>query len=143
VAALELLPATIVTQILHYSGAGQPVPARVRKVIASLKLGAPSAFESGLAHCEVAQMVAGRLGLAEPVTSALGQIFERWDGRSIPGRARGEQLALAIRVVRVAQDAEAFFRSGGSEAVFQILTRRAGGYYDPAHVKQFCRAGQP
>ena len=141
VASLELLPSQIVTQILRYSGKGSILPVRIGKVLASLRTGMLNAYESGVAHCEVSQIISRRLGLDDEVTAALGQIFERWDGQGIPGAVKEEGLSIVIRIVHIAQDAEAFQRSGGAETAFRILRKRSGGYYDPTLVKCFCQAG--
>src|SRR5207248_644313 len=90
-------------------------------------------------HCEVAQQLAGRLGLSAEVERALGQVFERWDGRGLPARVKGEQIAPAARVVGLAQDAALFFRLGGVEAAVAVARRRAGGKYDRRAVEAFCR----
>ncbi len=36
------------------------------------------------AHCEVAQVLGERMGFGEGVIRALGQLYERWDGRGMP-----------------------------------------------------------
>src|SRR5712692_113914 len=66
--------------------------------------------------CEVAQRLALRLGFSEAIQLALGQVFERWDGRGIPGRVKGENIALSMRIVALAQDAITFHRLEGTEA---------------------------
>src|SRR4051812_20380189 len=48
-------------------------------------------------HCEVAQRLAVRLDLDAEVIRALGQLYERWDGKGLPGRLRGEAIAPAVR----------------------------------------------
>src|SRR5919199_6545203 len=48
--------------------------------------------EHEVASCEVAQAVAGQLGLPGGAAEALGQVFERWDGHGHPGLRRGGQL---------------------------------------------------
>jgi HD-GYP domain-containing protein (c-di-GMP phosphodiesterase class II) len=93
-----------------------------------------------VAHCEVAQNIATRCGLGAPVRAALGQIFERWDGRGVPGAASGEALQRAVRVMHIAMDAELFYRLGGEGGVVAVVQQRAGGFYDPDLAERFCRA---
>ena len=57
-------------------------------------------------HCDVARLLGARMGLSGQVQEALGYLYERWDGRGMPGEARGEQIPLAVRVMHVAQDAD-------------------------------------
>ena len=42
-------------------------------------------------HCEVAQRLAERLGLPLEIRENLGQIYERWDGRGLPGDCRARR----------------------------------------------------
>ena len=48
-------------------------------------------------HCEVAQMLAQRLGFGERVRQDLGYVYERWDGRGLPNGARGRALNTRCR----------------------------------------------
>ncbi len=43
-------------------------------------------------HCEVAQMLAQRLGFGDRVRRDLGYVYERWDGCGLPNGACGEQV---------------------------------------------------
>lgn len=89
--------------------------------------------------CEVAQRLAERLGFGEGIQLALGQVFERWDGRGIPGRVKGEGIALAMRIVALAQDAITFHRLEGIEAAVTMARQRKGTIYDPRMVECFCQ----
>jgi HD-GYP domain-containing protein (c-di-GMP phosphodiesterase class II) len=120
-------------------GAGEPPLRRARAVAGALATGVQRSRVAEVAHCEVAQQIASRLGFDAGVRAALGQIFERWDGRGVPGRARGEAVALAVRIVHLAMDAELFARLGGLEAVRATLRRRSGSTYDPALAERFAR----
>jgi HD-GYP domain-containing protein (c-di-GMP phosphodiesterase class II) len=88
--------------------------------------------------CEVGQRLAERIGLGERIQVALGQIYERWDGKGFPSKLKGEALLLPLRVVRIAQDAEIFRRLEGVERARSVLRQRAGSMYDPAIVDAFC-----
>ena len=83
------------------------------------------------AHCEVAQALADELGCAVRVRQALGYAFERWDGKGIPKRLKGEAIARAARVVQVADDAQTFQRAAGLDAALAMLDERAGKAHDP------------
>jgi HD-GYP domain-containing protein (c-di-GMP phosphodiesterase class II)/DNA-binding CsgD family transcriptional regulator len=85
--------------------------------------------EHEVASCEVAQVVAGRLGLPAAVSDALGQVFERWDGRGHPGLRGGEELAVATRVWQVAHVLDLL---ADAPDVAGRLRRRAGRTLDPA-----------
>src|SRR4051794_33435416 len=87
--------------------------------------------EHEVASCEVAQAVAGRLGMPAPVSESLGQVFERWDGRGNPGRRRGPALHPAVRVWQVAHVTDLLAHDGDSRSVVVGLLRRAGRSLDP------------
>src|SRR4051794_24264404 len=84
--------------------------------------------EHEVASCEVAQVVAGRLGLPGGVADALGSVFERWDGHGHPGLRRGEEVAIATRVWQGAP-APDLLPHGPDPA--PGLRRRAGRTLDP------------
>jgi HD-GYP domain-containing protein (c-di-GMP phosphodiesterase class II) len=86
-------------------------------------------------HREVTRGIAAELGLSADVQTALGHATERFDGEGRPEGVRGDELSLAMRVVRVASDAEVFERIGGRAAVTAAARRRAGRLYDPAVVE--------
>ena len=84
------------------------------------------------AICEVAQMLADRLGLSAPVSALFAHIGERWDGKGEPGRAKGDQIPLPVRIVHVARDAAFQRMLGGWEFAAGVVRERAGGAFDPA-----------
>lgn len=114
---------------LHRHGFDRLPAAEYQALMAT---GVRRSVEAAIGTCEVGQSLAGRLGLGPGVSRALGDMFERWDGRGVPGRAHGEAIALAARVVTIALDVELFYRVGGEEAVRTLLHGRSGGQYDPA-----------
>jgi response regulator RpfG family c-di-GMP phosphodiesterase len=48
------------------------------------------------AICEVAQMLGARLTAAEPVVAALTAVYERWDGKGLPGGLAGEAIPFTV-----------------------------------------------
>jgi HD-GYP domain-containing protein (c-di-GMP phosphodiesterase class II) len=91
------------------------------------------------AFCEVARMLTDRLGVPASVAPLFSHVAERWDGKGEPGRARGEDIPLAMRIVHVARDA-AFQRIlRGPEQAASIIRRRAGHAFDPDVVAPLVR----
>ena len=41
-------------------------------------------------HCDVARLLGARMGLTEQVQEALRHLYERWDGKGMPGELRGD-----------------------------------------------------
>jgi HD-GYP domain-containing protein (c-di-GMP phosphodiesterase class II) len=123
--------------VLRRVGRGRPPWRRALRVGSLLLPGheAMPAWES--THCLIAGQFALRLGLGLDVRDPLQQVFERWDGNGAPAKLAGEQIALAARIVVIADIVEAFRRLGGVESAAEVARKRAGGQFDPglaAHV---------
>ena len=107
--------------------------------VRAMAMGPRPVRESFRAGCEVAQLLADRLGFGPATVAALAFAFERWDGRGFPDRVKGEGIPLAMRVVQLAQDADALYRAGGVGLAVEMAGRRAGAAYDPSLVEAFGR----
>jgi HD-GYP domain-containing protein (c-di-GMP phosphodiesterase class II) len=118
-------------------GVGEP-PSRREQLIGEVMQGLLRLHGTGAAQCEVAQLLAQRLGLGPSVIAALGQVFERWDGMGVPRGIPGEEILVAVQVAQIAQNAEMFWRQGGVESAVDVLRSRAGSAHDPRLVEQFC-----
>jgi HD-GYP domain-containing protein (c-di-GMP phosphodiesterase class II) len=78
--------------------------------------------------CEVAQSVATQLGLGDDVVTALGQVFERYDGHGNPGIVSGT-LHPAVALWQAAHLVDLLARDGADAAA--ELRSRAGSALDP------------
>jgi putative nucleotidyltransferase with HDIG domain len=85
--------------------------------------------------------MAVRLGLGDAVGRALFESLERWDGRGEPRGLRGENIAIAARIAEPATQALIFHRLGGTDAALAMVSRRAGGWFDPAVAEAFRAVG--
>ena len=83
------------------------------------------------ALCEVAQMLTDRLGLPAEMGAMFLYIDERWDGKGDPGRARGDEIPLAVRIAQIARDAAFQRMLDGPEFAARTIRRRAGKAFDP------------
>ncbi len=90
-------------------------------------------------HCQSTGELAGRLGLGDEVQRPLVQAFERWDGRGVPGEVGKDDLALAARIVQLADCVEAFHFAAGHAAASDVARERRGTHFDPELVDLFCR----
>ena len=128
----ELLPATL-TGLGKGSG-----PLKRARVVAGALVGARRAYDTmARSTCEVACRLAARLGMGAGVTEALGQIYERWDGKGAPGGGGGETLSFVARVMHVACAAEVHHRLSGAEAAREMVRRRSGSHFDPRVARAF------
>lgn len=132
-------PMDVLIDAIRHVGEGQPLPERLRTLLAALAQGPRKGPQAQFrASCEVAQLLAERLGMGEGVRAALWHAFERWDGRGFPNGVKGDEIALPMRVVHVAQDAEVAFRNGGVEAAVATVRGRSGKGHDSAIAAAFC-----
>jgi len=88
-------------------------------------------------HCDVAQLLGARMGLTGPIQHALGHLYERWDGRGMPGELRGDKIPQAVRIMQVAQDADMAWQAGGPSLASRVVSRRAGTGLDPQAAAAF------
>jgi putative nucleotidyltransferase with HDIG domain len=119
-------------------GARGDIPVRVREALES-----PDGIGAQIAavHCEVATMLAARLGLGPTVCGALRHAFERWDGRGLPDGLSGEAVPSPIRLAVVARDIEVLTRTRGLEEARDALRSRRGRAFDPHVVDVFLEHG--
>ncbi len=131
--------AQMARRLVRTVGADRPVLPRARLVTAAL--GDPGGARRSLsAHCEVAAMLAERLGTGPAVRSALAHAYERWDGAGHPQGLAAEAVPMAVRVAVVARDADLWWRAGPEETTAVLLARR-GRAYDPAVVDAYRAIG--
>lgn len=127
--------------LLGHLAQGQPALQRITMVGRFLAQGVADMPKLFVSHCQTASDIADRLDLHPEVRAALLDAFERWDGKGVPGRARGGQIEPVMRVVHIADDAEVHHRAGGVEGAVAMLRSRRGTEFDPDLVDLCC--GRP
>jgi len=88
-------------------------------------------------HCEVAQMLAARLGASSGVLAGLGSVFERFDGSGAPRGVAGSEVPLGVRVMTLCNEIETHHRLYGSDAAVAMAHQRSGTAFDPDLVNVF------
>lgn len=127
-------------QLVLTVGAGQRSLKKVRLVAGALA--DPGGAKRSLsAHCEVAALLAKRLGTSAAVREALAHGYERWDGAGFPDGLSGEAVPQPVRVAVVARDADLWWRQGPDQ-MNEVLAGRRGRAYDP-RVVDACLAVAP
>ena len=89
------------------------------------------------ATCEIGSTMAERLGMDPAVREGLYDVFERWDGKGVPRKLKGDAIALGARYAQVATSAVAFGRIGGVTLAGEVIRRRAGRMLDPGISSAF------
>ena len=110
----DLIRANKARFVIRHLGAGDTPPRRVRTALAFLVSGRDAIESMRGTHCVLAGDLARRLGLGDPVRAALGEVFERWDGRGDPGLLAGAAIGRPARLVQFADVLEVFHGVGES-----------------------------
>lgn len=110
---------------------GSPSLARVVQATRRLPKMARRSRPALSAACEVAGMLADRIGAPPAVPGLLAYLLERWDGKGPLRRAGGEEIPMPMRIVHVAMDAAFQRRLGGPEHAVRLLRERSGHAFDP------------
>ena len=124
--------------LLRVPGKRQPFLQRARFLTRALTAGPAAADEIAFTFCDVAKRMAETLGFAPDFREMLWQVYERHDGRGIPNRCKGEEIALPVRVIQLAQDAVTIYQLGGVKSAMAFVRQRAGTILDPRLVELFC-----
>src|SRR6266540_1152020 len=131
-------PGEMVPFLVRRIGRGKPLPGRVLAVINAFAR-MPTLLDTGRAHCEVGDRLASRFGLGDGTRGALFHVFERWDGKGLPGKLKGDAIARAARISTVAHEAEIGHRLGGPAGAAALVKRRSGKMLDPRIADAFAK----
>jgi HD-GYP domain-containing protein (c-di-GMP phosphodiesterase class II) len=127
-------PAAFMSAILREQGRGLPMMTRLA-LIARTFARASEMADAPRAHCEIAAMLALRMGFSPATAGVLKDVYERWDGRGVPNGKKGDAIPFAARVVYLADDLAVHGRLGGREGAIRVARERRGAAYDPALVR--------
>jgi len=116
-------------------GKGTGAVRRSRSIARVIARAGSMRAELSQSRCEVASRLAARLKMSRGVVEALGQMYERWDGRGLPNGLEGEAITLPARIVHLAVELEVHNRRGGNAAARDVARRRAGKHFDPRLVR--------
>ena len=117
-------------------GAAASIATRVAAVTRALTT--PStAGALAAAQCDQATALASDLGMSDAVVRALGQVYERFDGKGSPAGIAGDALTTVARVLHVANLAEVHHRQRGRGHAEEEVRRRRGSHLDPAIADVF------
>lgn len=128
----------LLTRFIRSAHRGESPLALLRAMVGGV-LSLPELIQQGFGgHCEVAQRLAARLGFEPAVIAALGQLYERWDGKGLPNGIKGDAVARSVMIVTLAQDAVTFAMLDGLDAAIRVVRERAGHAYEPRLAECFC-----
>jgi HD-GYP domain-containing protein (c-di-GMP phosphodiesterase class II) len=131
----------LVTTAMRVAHRGSPPWTRAATITRSA-VGGVAEFRSwARTHCDVARLLGARMGLPAQVEAGLRHLYERWDGKGMPGESRGRQVPLPVRLMQVAQDADMAWQRGGPALAGRTLAERGGSGLDPQAVTAFLALG--
>jgi putative nucleotidyltransferase with HDIG domain len=113
---------------------GQPLRKRARHLRAVVAMANGGVDELERMRCERGAEIARGIGLDEDAATAIGQLFEHWDGNGHPGDLAGDEISLLARMACLAQTMEFFWQEGGAAAACDIARARRGTWFDPELV---------
>jgi len=99
--------------------------------------------EATAAVCEVAQLLARRLGLDPGLQTDLAMVYERYDGKGFPNRVPGDAIPLPPQVVQLAEAVTTYIAIGGREAADAMVRERSGHAFRPAVADCYLRDAEP
>jgi HD-GYP domain-containing protein (c-di-GMP phosphodiesterase class II) len=126
-------PSSVLPYAFTHVGAGRSWLGRLAQ-FATMAAGSKTFMGSVNAVCETGQLMAARLGLEPEIQTGLWHVFERWDGKGLPGLVAGEDIAVPARFVFVSELFEAVCRLEDAQRAVEAVTERRGSAYDPAVV---------
>lgn len=130
-------PADILKTLLSELTDGASLLTRLRFVVPAARMGKVVARTS----CEVAEVTARRIGLSPEVQASVRHMSEWYNGKGGFLGRKGEDIALAARIVLAAFTVSIFDRLGGPGAALEAARSRAGKMLDPTVVGGFVRDG--
>lgn len=132
-------------QFLRYlianAGMKQNLIDRFRLIIDTALQTGEISFELTNTRCHRGADIARQMRFSEAVAQGITDLDEHWDGKGLPRRKTGADIALTARVALLAQVADVFFVSQGPQAAMAEVKRRAGSWFDPEMVDALLRLG--
>lgn len=119
---------------VRHAAPGRSVARRVARVAAIASKPDAVGKELIAIRCERGADIALMLGLPRETAEAIRSLDEHWDGGGHAAGLAGHQIPLLGRILCLCQTMEVFAREQGLEAAYEIVSRRAGSWFDPELV---------
>ena len=89
-------------------------------------------------RCDRGAQIARKIGFSEPITTAIYNLDEHWNGKGFPEGRKGTDIPLFARIMNLCQTLEVFVTLNGVSDAFQVLRDRSGSWFDPDLVRAAC-----
>jgi HD-GYP domain-containing protein (c-di-GMP phosphodiesterase class II) len=133
-------PREVMTKVIPEATRGMRPLSRARAATAMAVKGQAFGRMFDTGSCEVGSATARRIGLRDGVQRTLYELPEWWKGGGPPRGLKGDEIAIAARVARVASVVARFDELGGEELAVEALRRQSGDALDPSVVETFAES---
>jgi HD-GYP domain-containing protein (c-di-GMP phosphodiesterase class II) len=123
----------------------EPLPRRLRRIIALGIRGQREHREIEQLRCERGAAIARKAGFDDDVAGAILDLHEHWDGGGDPRGLRGAEIHPLARILAACQGLDIFLTMQGRERAIAVMTERVGTWYDPDIAEALldaCAAGR-
>ena len=127
---------------LRYAAGDASLPTRVVRLLSFLKEAKSVLKEVSATHCEVAEMMARRLGFPESVQRTVRFTTEQWDGKGPAYGIKSAETPVSSRIVHLAEVMEVAHGFGGASKATDEARERMGSEFDPALAAAFVQVSE-
>lgn len=108
-----------------------PLPRRLRRLIA-IGLHGPAEMQAvEQARCERGASIARKAGFGDAVGAAIHDVHELWDGGGQPRRSAGMAIDRFARIIAACAGLDVFASTRGRAEALAVLAARRGTWYEP------------
>lgn len=129
--------------VLSHTGLQAGLAERFRAMINIVQNGGEISRELIETRCNRGADIARRMRFSDEVATGIQHLDEHWDGSGKPSGLAGTDIHIFARIALVAQVADVFNISSGSEAAVAEIRNRAGTWFDPKVAKTFDAIATP
>jgi HD-GYP domain-containing protein (c-di-GMP phosphodiesterase class II) len=109
----------------------EPLPRRLRRLIA-IGLHGPAEMQAvEQARCERGASIARKAGFGDAVGAAIHDVHELWDGGGQPRRLAGPAIDRFARIIAACAGLDVFASTRGRAEALTVLAARRGTWYEP------------
>ncbi len=109
----------------------EPLPQRLRRLIALGLRGRQEHREVEQLRCERGAAIARKAGFDDRVAGAILDLHEHWDGGGDPRGLRHGEIHPLARILAACQGLDVFASKQGRARAVTVVTERLGSWYDP------------
>ena len=126
--------------VLSRTGMKAKLAERFRALVNIAMNGGTIVNELFQTRCQTGAEIVRQMRFPEPVAQGVMDLDEHWNGQGHPAGLAGEAISPLARVALIAQIADVFYASSGSQGALAELRARSGTWFEPRLVAACERA---